>query len=155
MRGLPLSAALVECPKCRRRQSVTSGERESIDACLAERRLRLQRIARANRNKTSRDNPVDVSESPPPDPAEAPSSAAGLPSAIRNGVESGGGESDDDAASADSSTTENPRNLASGIDAFADFNQAASPPTTTTPTNQGAALSLCQAHPPSSHRLQA
>ena len=146
-RSLPLSAALVECPKCRRRQSVTSDEREGFDACLAERRLRLKRIPRDNLNRSNRDNPVDVSESPAPTPAEA-SSAAGLPSALRNRVESGGGESYGDSASSYSSTAQNARNSASGVGVFADFNWAASPPTTITPPNQGGGTVSSPGTPP-------
>ena len=99
-RSLPLSAALVECPKCRRKQSVTSDEREGFDACLAERKLRLKRIARGQLNRSNRDNPVDVTESPAPAPAEASTSAAGVPGALRDRVGSGGEGSDESPAPA-------------------------------------------------------
>ena len=135
-RSLPLSAALIECPKCRRRQSVTSDEREGFDACLAERRLRLKRIARGHLNRSNRDNPVDVSESPAPALAEASTSTAGLPSPLRDRVESGGEGNDGDSPSSYSSIALNARHFTSGVDVFSDSDRAVSP-TTTTPPNQG------------------
>ena len=135
-RSLPLSAALVECPKCRRKQSVTSDEREGFDACLAERKLRLKRIARGQLNRSNRDNPVDVSESPAPAPAEASTSAAGVPGALRDRVGSGGEGSDGESASSYSSIALNARNFTSGVDVFSDSDRAVSP-MTTTPPNQG------------------
>ena len=147
-RSLPLSAALVECPKCRKRQSVTSDEWEEFDACLAERRLRLKRIARGHLNRSNRDNPVDVSESPVPAPAEASASAAGLPSALRDRVGSRGGESDGDVASSYSSIALNARNSTSGVDVFSDSDRAVSP-TTTTPPNQGGGTVSSPGTPPS------
>ena len=135
-RSLPLSAALVECPKCRRKQSVTSDEREGFDACLAERKLRLKRIGRGQLNRSNRDNPVDVSESPAPAPAEASTSAAGVPGALRDRVGSGGEGSDGESASSYSSIALNARNFTSGVDVFSDSDRAVSP-MTTTPPNQG------------------
>ena len=140
-RSLPVSTALVECPKCRRRQSVTSDKREGFDACLAERRLRLKRIARGQLNRSNRDNPVDVSESPAPAPAEASASAAGLPSALRDRVGSGGERSDGDSASSYSSIALNARNLTSGVDVFSDSDRAVSPTTTTLPNQGGGSVS--------------
>ena len=115
---------------------MTSDEREGFDACLAERRLRMKRIARGHLNRSNRDNPVDVSESPAPAPAEASTSAAGLPSTLRDRVESGGEGNDGDSPSSYSSIALNARHLTSGVDVFSDSDRAVSP-TTTTPPNQG------------------
>ena len=89
---------------------MTSDEREGFDACLAEKRLRLKRIARGHLNRSNRVNPVDVSESPAPAPAEGSASAAGLPSTLRDRVRSGWGGSDGDSASSYSSIVLNARN---------------------------------------------
>ena len=147
-RSLSLSAALVECPMCRRRQSVTSDEQKGFDACLSERRLRLKRIARDNLNRSNRDNLVDVIELPAPAPAEASASAAGLPSALRDRVESGGGGSDGDSTSSYSSIALNARNSSSGVDVFSTFNRAVSPPTITTAPNQGGGTVSSPGTPP-------
>ena len=146
-RSLPLFAELVECPKCRR-QCVTSDEREGFDACLAERRLRQKRIATRKLNRSNRDNPVDVSESPAPAPAEASSSDAWLRSALRSRVESGGWERDGDSASPSTTTAPNAINSTSRVDVFADFNRAASPPTTTPPPNKGGGSVSSPGSPP-------
>ena len=115
---------------------------------MAERRLRLKRIARGHLNRSNRDNPVDVSESPAPAPAEASASAAGLPSALYDGVGSGGGESDGDFASYYSSIALNARNSTSGVDIFSGSDRAVSP-TTTTPPNQGRGTVSAPGTPPS------